>query len=45
MATAKTTTLIFRIEPCLREALRTAVAHEHRSIANIVEVLIQGYYL
>lgn len=43
MATAKTTTLTFRIEPNLKEALRTAAAREHRSIANMVEVLIRDY--
>lgn len=43
MATAKTTTLTFRIEPSLKEALRTAAAREHRSIANMVEVLIRDY--
>ncbi len=43
MATAKTTTLTFRIEPGLKGALRTAAAREHRSIANMVEVLIRDY--
>lgn len=43
MATAKTTTLTFRIEPNLKEALRAAAKHEHRSIANMVEVLIRDY--
>ena len=43
MATAKTTTLTFRIEPGLKEALRTAAVREHRSIANMVEVLIRDY--
>lgn len=43
MATAKTTTLTFRIEPSLKEALRTAANREHRSIANMVEVLIRDY--
>lgn len=43
MATAKTTTLTFRIEPGLKEALRTAAAREHRSIANMVEVMIRDY--
>jgi hypothetical protein len=43
MATAKTTTLTFRIAPNLKEALRTAAAREHRSIANMVEVLIRDY--
>lgn len=41
MATTKTTTLTFRIEPGLKEALRIAAASEHRSIANMVEVLIR----
>ena len=35
MATAKTTTLTFRIEPELKEALRTAAEREHRSIAKM----------
>jgi len=43
MATAKTTTLTFRIEPGLKEALREAANREHRSIANMVEVLILEY--
>lgn len=43
MATAKTTTLTFRIEPGLKEALRAAAAREHRSIANMVEVLIRDW--
>ena len=43
MASAKTTTLTFRIEPELKEALRTAAHREHRSISNMVEVLIRDY--
>ena len=43
MATSKTTTLTFRIEPELKEGLRTAAALAHRSIANMVEVLIRDY--
>ncbi len=43
MATAKTTTLTFRIEPNLKEALRTAADQEHRSIANMTEVMIRDY--
>jgi len=39
MATTKTATLTFRIDP----ALRTAAQQEHRSIANMVEVLIRDY--
>ena len=41
--TAKTATLTFRIDPGLKEALRTAARQEHRSIANMVEVLIRDY--
>ena len=43
MATSKTTALTFRIEPELKEALRTAGQQEHRSIANMVTVLIRDY--
>ena len=43
MATAKTITLTFRIEPELKETLRTAAQQEHRSIANMVAVLIRDY--
>ena len=43
MATARTTTLIFRIEPELKEGLRTVSQQEHRSIANMVAVLIRDY--
>lgn len=43
MATSKTTTLTFRIDPGLKEALRAAAAREHRSIANMVEMLIRDY--
>lgn len=43
MATTKTTTLTFRIDPTLKEALRMAAEREHRSLANMVEVLILDY--
>jgi len=43
MAKAKSTTLTFRIEPGLKEGLRTAADREHRSIANMIEVLIRDY--
>lgn len=43
MATGKTSTLTFRIEPALKDALRTAADQEHRSIANMVEVMIRDY--
>lgn len=43
MTNAKTATLSFRIEPGLKEALRAAAEQEHRSIANMVEVMIREY--
>lgn len=43
MSTIKSATLTFRIDPRLKEALRIAADQEHRSIANMVEVLIRGY--
>ena len=43
MATTKTATLSFRIDPGVKEALRTAAQQEHRSIANMVDVLIRDY--
>ena len=43
MAVNKTTTLTLRIEPALKEALRNAAHREHRSIANMVEVMILDY--
>lgn len=43
MAGTKTATLTFRIEPGLKEALRAAAEREHRSIANMVEVMIREY--
>lgn len=42
MATAKTTTLTFRIEPGLKEAMRAAAVREHRSIANMVDGVDSG---
>lgn len=43
MATTKTTTLTFRIEPGLKDAVRAAAVLEHRSIANMVEIMIRDY--
>lgn len=43
MASAKTATLTFRIEPGLKEAVRAAADQEHRSIANMIEVMIREY--
>jgi hypothetical protein len=43
MAHIKTATLTFRIDPSLKEALRIAAHAEHRSIANMIEVLIRDH--
>jgi len=43
MAAAKTSTLTLRIEPAFKDALRVAADGEHRSISNMVEVLIRDY--
>ena len=43
MAAGKTSTLTFRIDPLLKEALRVAAGQQHRSIANMVEVMIRDY--
>ena len=43
MGTSRTATLTFRFDPGLKEALRTSVQQEHRSIANLEEVLIRDY--
>jgi hypothetical protein len=41
MITKKTATLNLRIDPSLKEALREAALRDHRSIANMVEMLIR----
>ncbi|MEC5214458.1 hypothetical protein RCH06_003021 [Polaromonas sp. CG_9.5] len=43
MATEKTTTLTFRIEPNIKEALCIAAHRDHRSIANMVAVMIREH--
>ena len=43
MATEKTTTLTFRIEPNIKEALCTAADRDQRSIANMVAVMIREH--
>ena len=43
MASAETATLTFRIEPELKEAVRIASVNEHRSIANMIAVMIRDY--
>jgi hypothetical protein len=43
MAAPKNSTLTLRIETALKEELKTAAEAEHRSIANMVEVLIRDH--
>ncbi len=43
MAQTKTATLNIRIDPVLKQAVREAAAQDHRSIANLVEVLIRQH--
>lgn len=41
MVTAKSTTLTFRIDPALKDALRIAAQQADRSLSKIVETLIR----
>ena len=43
MARTKIATLNLRISPALKAAVREAAAREHRSVANMVEVLIRRH--
>jgi hypothetical protein len=43
MARTKISTLNLRIEPGIKDAVREAAAREHRSVANMVEVLIRRH--
>ena len=43
MPRTKVSTLNLRIEPAVKEAVREAAAREHRSVANMVEVLIRRH--
>lgn len=43
MAKTKISTLNLRIEPGVKDAVREAAAREHRSVANMVEVLIRRH--
>ena len=43
MPKTKISTLNLRIEPGVKKAVREAAAREHRSVANMVEVLIRRY--
>ncbi len=43
MPAKKTTTLNLRVDPVIKEAVREAAIREHRSIANLIEVLIRKH--
>ena len=43
MAKTKVSTLNLRIEPGLKEAVKEAASREHRSVANMVEMLIRRH--
>lgn len=43
MARTKISTLNLRIEPGIKDAVREAAAREHRSVANMVEMLIRRH--
>jgi hypothetical protein len=43
MARTKISTLNLRIEPGVKEAVREAAAREHRSVANMIEMLIRRH--
>lgn len=43
MSAQKTATLNLRVDPNIKEAIRIAAKKEHRSIANMVEILIREH--
>lgn len=43
MPPTKTSTLNLRIDPNLKEAARMAAIRDHRSIANLIELLIRQH--
>jgi len=43
MAKTKISTLNLRINPSIKAAVREAAAREHRSVANMVEMLIRRH--
>ena len=43
MTPTKTATLNLRIDPAIKEAARVAALREHRSVANLVELLIRQH--
>ena len=43
MIAKKTTTLNLRVDPLVKDAVRYAANQEHRSVANMVEMMIRQY--
>ncbi len=43
MAAIKTVTMTVRVAPAVKQGLKTAAEQEHRSIANMVAVMIRDY--
>ncbi|MDO9163719.1 MAG: ribbon-helix-helix protein, CopG family [Methylococcaceae bacterium] len=43
MTTTKSVTLTLRVDPNIKEGLRLLAEHEHRSLTNMVEVMIRDY--
>jgi hypothetical protein len=43
MPAKKTATMNLRVDPSIKEAIRIAAAKEHRSIANMLEILIRQH--
>ena len=43
MAPKKTATLNLRVDPGIKEAARAAAFQEHRSVANLIELLIRRH--
>ena len=43
MAPKKSATMNLRVDPIIKEAARVAAAREHRSVANLVEILIRRH--
>jgi hypothetical protein len=43
MSLKKTTTLNLRVDPSIKEAIKVAANREHRSVANMIEMLIRKH--
>jgi len=43
MSPKKTTTLNLRVDPAIKEAIKVAANRDHRSVANMIEMLIRKH--